>query len=247
MSTYLWVNLGAVLVPFLFSFHPRLRFDRTWGAFWPANLLAGAAFIAWDVLYTHWGVWGFNPLHLSGHALFGLPLEEWLFFVCIPYACLYTYHCLKVLVPRDLLAPAVPAVTWALIGFLGLTALLHPGRIYTSVTFSLTAAFLLLHLKVWRSPYLGRFYLGYLAIVPPFLLVNGILTGSLIPEQVVWYDDNENLGVRFLTIPVEDFFYGLLLLLLNTTLYERFLRSRPAGGALLTPSTGANPARSPTG
>lgn len=231
MSTYLWVNLGAALVPLLFSFHPRLRFDRTWGAFWPANLLAGVVFIAWDVLYTAWGVWGFNPLHLSGLHLFGLPLEEWLFFVCIPYACLYTYHCLKILVPRDLLAPAVPAITWTLVATLSLTALLYPGRIYTSVTFALTAAFLLLHLKVWRSPYLGRFYLGYLAIIPPFLLVNGILTGSFIAEEVVWYDDSQNLGIRCFTIPVEDFFYGMLLLLLNTTLYERFLRLQKSSSA----------------
>jgi lycopene cyclase domain-containing protein len=224
MSTYLWVNLGAIAVPLLCSFHPRLRFDRTWRAFWPANLISAAIFILWDILYTHWGVWGFNPLHLSGHALGGLPAEEWLFFVCIPYACVFTYHCLKTLVRRDLLAGAVPWITWSLAAGLGLTALFNLGRIYTSVTFLLSAAFLLLHLAVWRSPYLGRFYLGYLAIIPPFLLVNGILTGSFIHQQVVWYDDSENLGIRCFTIPVEDFFYGLLLILLNVTLFERFSR-----------------------
>ena len=81
MSTYLWVNLGAIAIPLAFSFHRRLRFDRTWFALWPALLGTAAVFIAWDVLCTHWGVWGFNPLHLNGHEWLGLPVEEWLFFL----------------------------------------------------------------------------------------------------------------------------------------------------------------------
>ena len=66
MSTYLLVNLCSVVIPFVYSFHPRLRFRENWYAFWPAVGLTGALFLAWDVLYAHWGVWGFNPRHLEG-------------------------------------------------------------------------------------------------------------------------------------------------------------------------------------
>jgi lycopene cyclase domain-containing protein len=41
----------------------------------------------------------------------------------------------------------------------------------------------------------------------------------------VWYDDSRNLGIRLGTIPVEDTVYGLLMLLMNTTVYE-WLRHR---------------------
>jgi lycopene cyclase domain-containing protein len=67
---------------------------------------------------------------------------------------------------------------------------------------------------------------AYLFILIPFLIVNGILTGSGIEEPVVWYNDNENLGVRVATIPVEDAFYGILLLVMNVSIFEWLQRKR---------------------
>ena len=46
--TYLLVISGGVLVPFLFSFHPRLRFWKNIRAFLVANLATATFFILWD-------------------------------------------------------------------------------------------------------------------------------------------------------------------------------------------------------
>jgi len=222
MSTYLLINILSISIPFLFSFHPRLKFYRKWHAVLPALLIPGIVFILWDTLFTRRGVWGFNPDHLSGIYWMGLPMEEWLFFFCIPYACLFTYSCLTVLVKRDFLGPYAKLLSKVLIVVLISIALAYIDRIYTSVTFFATAIFLSLHLLMFRSGYLGRFYLAYLVIfLFPFLIVNGILTGSFLSEPVVWYNNQENLAFRIFTIPIEDFVYGLLLFLMNVTIYEK--------------------------
>ena len=57
-------------------------------------------------------------------------------------------------------------------------------------------------------------------------MVNGLLTGSLIENQVVWYNNNENLSLRLGTIPVEDVFYALLMLLLVMIGYQVSLNKK---------------------
>lgn len=68
---------------------------------------------------------------------------------------------------------------------------------------------------------MGRFYVAFGVILIPFLIVNGILTGSFIDEPVVWYNNEENLRIRIGTIPVEDVFYGMLMLLIPITISEK--------------------------
>jgi lycopene cyclase domain-containing protein len=93
--TYLLINFFSAIVPFLFSFYPAIRFNKQFKAFFVGNLIASTFFIAWDVLFTAQNVWGFNYAYTFGFKLFNLPVEEVLFFVFIPFACVFTYHCLN--------------------------------------------------------------------------------------------------------------------------------------------------------
>ena len=67
---------------------------------------------------------------------------------------------------------------------------------------------------------LQHFFLTFLFILIPFFVVNGVLTGSWIENQVVWYNNTENLGLRMGTIPVEDSIYAYSMILLNLFLFE---------------------------
>lgn len=225
MSYYFWINLLAISVPLLVTFDKRLKFYRNWKYLFPAMLGTMLIFIPWDVAKTSLGVWGFNPIHLQGIYLFNLPLEEWLFFIAIPYACLFTYHAFEYLIRKDYLATYARPFTGFIILLLLIVAAVNPERWYTFITFVSTAIFLTLHLFVFKSSYLGRFYMMYFATLIPFFIVNGALTGMFTPEPVVWYDDTKNLAIRMGTIPIEDAVYGLFMLLLNTTIYE-WLRSK---------------------
>ncbi len=234
---YIIVNIGCFIVPFLFSFHPRLRFYRHWKAFGAGTLVMAAVFIPWDMYYTAKGIWGFNDKYISGIYIGNLPLEECLFFFCIPYACIYTYHCFSIFLETRKTPRFFDYLGWGLAALCIVTAAIYHDRAYTLVTHLLCAVLLLLHLCIFKSAYLGKFLLVFMVLLVPFLASNGVLTGitfwqypfinldpDAIAEPIVWYDNVHNLGVRIWTMPVDDLSYGLTMLLLTVTVYERMLR-----------------------
>ncbi len=120
-------------------------------------------------------------------------------------------------------------ITDVLAGILFFLGVVFFNQWYTSITFILTSIFLNLHRWVWKTNYLGKFYVAFLFILIPFFIVNGILTGTGIEDQVVWYNNLENLGIRMGTIPVEDTFYGMLLILMNASLFEYLQKKKGLG------------------
>ncbi len=221
---YLALNLASAAFPLLRSFESRVRY-RAW---WPAlgvGLLANALFfIPMDIAFTHLGIWGFNDAFILGPRPLGLPIEEWLFFLCIPFACVFIYACLVKLVQvRDSLPWKMLA--WGL-AFGGLLmALFNIDRTYTLVKVGACSLFLIYHLLSTKGRGIGNLMAAYLISEIPFLLVNGVLTSA----PVVWYNNAENMGIRlsdltgiaFLNIPVEDNWYSLLMLLITVHVMER--------------------------
>ncbi len=217
---YLWINFLSFIVPFLCSFYPPANFSKKWKWVLPAIAVTAILFIIWDVIFTKAGVWGFNPRYLTGINLMGLPIEEILFFFCIPYACLFTYFALNHLIKKDYLFPHHELISSLLIIVFLVVGGFFIGKLYTGTTFLLTGFFLAFVMLKLRVRFMGRFYLAFAVIIIPFLIVNGILTGSFIDEPVVWYNNDENMGVRIGTIPVEDMVYALLMLLMSVTIWE---------------------------
>lgn len=228
--TYLLVDFFCILVPFVSSFHPRIRFYRQWRNFWLPCVLTAAFFIVWDVWFTRHGVWSFNSVYVCGIYFFSLPLEEYMFFVCVPYASVFTWFCIDSFfsLRRQLAGSFVVSVI--LIVLLVVVAACYPMRLYTSVTFALLALFLVL-LLLLRVTFLKSFYIAFLLLLIPFFISNGVLTGTGLKEPVVMYNNRHNLGIRMLTIPVEDTFYGMLLILMNVAGFELMKCGRIARSA----------------
>ena len=76
-----------------------------------------------------------------------------------------------------------------------------------------------------RTDTVSRFYCTFLVIFIPFVLVNGALTGAFTTDPVVWYDHTQNLNIRLITIPIEDFAYGFTMLLLAIMLRNRLKKT----------------------
>lgn len=224
---YLLLDIGSLSIPFIFSFHPKLKFYKLWKYFFPATFIMMAIFVSWDILFTQAGFWGFNDRYLSGIYWANLPIEEWLFFVCIPYACLFTIYSFKNLLPKFSLShKATEIVYFTLQTILIATLLYNYDRWYTAVNFSFAIILLALVFNYKREA-LNIFFPVFLILLIPFFIVNGYLTGSWIHEQVVWYNDAENLGIRIGTVPIEDSVYALTMLLTVFVLMEKFKKKFP--------------------
>ena len=217
--TYLLIDFFTILVPLVFSFHPKLNFQKSWSALFPAILITGTFFIIWDVCFTDLKIWGFNQQYLTGVHLGNLPIEEVLFFFCIPYSCVFTYQCLSIRINKSFSKTTTDMITIVLIAFSAFMAARYNAERYTLYTFVVMAALLFIAQFWVRVDWLPKYYITYLVLLVPFIIVNGLLTGTGLQNPVVWYNNSENMGLRILTIPVEDIFYGSDLILLNVLLF----------------------------
>lgn len=215
--TYLMLMLGTIAVPLAYSFENQVRYYSKLKFLLPAVLFSGAIFILWDLRFEELGIWSFNPRYLTGIYILNLPVEEWLFFLVIPYSCVFIYEVLNVKLPYFEKPNLFVGISLLLLVVFAVLAYTSRRNLYTFFTFFLLTIYF--GYTIFRNrfkPHYTKFYLTWIISLVPFLIVNGILTAL----PVVEYNENHILGFRVFTIPVEDFFYFFLLLLMNLTIYE---------------------------
>ena len=212
---YFGIDLFVVVVPAIFSFHSSLKFYKHWRGFFITNSIVSILFIVWDIIFTKSGIWSFNPRYVSGLYIFQLPIEEILFFISIPFSCVFTFYCIhRFYVVRW--KPAFETVFFVLLSLiLGLVGVFFRSGIYTLIAFESTVLVIVFIKFIFRVEWMAQFMLAYCLLLFPFLIVNGILTGTGLDEPVVRYQNTQIIGARMFSIPVEDFVYGFELQLLN--------------------------------
>ncbi|WP_312089773.1 lycopene cyclase domain-containing protein [Chryseobacterium sp.] len=223
--TYLAVNFFAVIICFIFSFHPKIKFNRHFKAFLSASIVVAVFFIAWDIWFTAHGVWWFNDRYLIGIRVFGLPIEELLFFICIPFSCIFTYYCLDLFFRLDWNKNAEKFLVIFSIITCIILAIIFRDKIYSLVTFITTAATLFTLFFILKVRWIGKASFIYFILMPGFFAVNGILTGTGLDAPIVNYNPKDFMGFRMLTIPVEDAVYGYEMILWNLFFFQKFKRN----------------------
>jgi len=218
MWLYIILLLCSLSVPLVLSFDKKLHFYKQWRYIIPSILIIAVFYILADIYLTKLGVWGFDSRYHLNILVANLPLEEWLFFLFIPYACLFLHESIVLYFPGlklNLIWTRILIIILILMAFA--VVLFNFNKIYTVYIFSLVIAALLLSL-VDTTNQISRYFISFLLILIPFIVVNAILTGSFLHHQVVWYNDQENMGIRILTIPVEDVGYAFSMILFNLLL-----------------------------
>lgn len=222
--TYFIILAVALAGPLILSFDKKVAFYKKWKYLFPAMLLPAIFYIVWDSWFTSMGVWAFNPEYITGHIIFNLPAEEVLFFFVVPYCCVFIYECILCYFPYIKNTANADVVLKLLAAILLITGAFFYYKYYTVFSFILLSLFIAgyYRFKKYFSEFKTAVFLtSYVIILIPFLLVNGFLTAL----PVVIYNNAENLGIRIYTIPLEDIFYGMLLVFMNLIIYEKLKTS----------------------
>ncbi len=220
--TYSLILFFTIIICFIFSFDKRIRFNHFFLAFLKSAVLVAIPFIAWDIWFTAKGVWWFNTDYTVGIVIFGLPIEEWLFFICIPFSCLFTYFCFNKFFKLDWVSSFNTLIVFISVIICALIALIHPDKIYTFVTAIITIATLIYLSFIAKVDWITKASLIYSVLMLGFLPVDGILTGTGLESPIVNYNPKDFLGIRLLTIPIEDAIYGYTQFLLIIYFFEKF-------------------------
>ena len=233
---YLLIDLFCLSGPFFLSFHKSVAFYKNFKALFVGLLFMCAVYLPWDILFTYWGIWNFNSNYTLTPRWFLLPIEEWLFFIAVPFACVFTFECVRYFKKSapskrftSVIGTSIALVAACLCVYAGIEELW-----YTFGATLLCAGLLLFHLQR-KSEFLSYFLYAWLILLIPFFISNGVLTGLHfykydlintskveISEAIVRYNNQFNLGIRIWSVPMEDFFYGLAMVLLTLTPYEHF-------------------------
>lgn len=202
----------------MLAMRKKTSFLSRWKTVFFPIFIAMIPFILWDAAVTgrHW--W-FNERFTLSIRIAGLPLEEWFFFITVPFACLFIWVNLRNYI-SSYRFKSLSYLQTAFFLFLpaGIFFILQ-GLEYTGlmmIAFGMVS--LLDRLLKTNLLQLPETY-GLLAIVAGLTF---IFNGYLTARPVVLYDESYQLGIRLGTIPLEDFGYGMALILLNIILYEKF-------------------------
>jgi len=164
----------------------------------------------------------YNPIYLTGTNLISYPIEEWLFLPVVSLLSVAAYIFAKKRLTNFEKPNLFLIVSLVLLVIFGFITWFSRHKLYPfSIFMLLTIYFGYTIFRNRFKHYLTSFYLGFAIALVPFF----ILKATLFTLPVIIPDTNFMLGFSLLNMPVEEFAYFFLLLLINTTIYE-YLRER---------------------
>lgn len=210
---YLLFNLTILFFSSLgVALYPGAKWPRVWLAI-QAILPISAVFLVWDQAVT--GIWwAFNPAYTLGWYVGKLPLEECLFFVVVPWSCLIIWENLQTRITGKGSLPVEPWVSGG-----GLVLAVYAAGQAWWYTFSVLLALVVLAVvsqatTQWLRHRVTWVFVGM--VVCATVIFNGYLTA----RPIVIYTPDYLSQIKLSTIPVEDVFYGLVLIGGIVILYE---------------------------
>ena len=183
----------------------------------PAIVFSGAIFVILNIRFREFEIIYYNPDYLTGKNIFNLPIEEWLFLLVVSLFSFAIYLQVKIKFENFEKPKLFLTISLVLLVVFGLTAWFSRSKLVPFfVFFLLTIYFGYTIFRNRFAKYFSKFYVAYVIAVIPFFLMKGILYSL----PVILYSNEHTLGIRLLSVPVEDFGFFFLLMLINISIFE---------------------------
>ena len=201
---YLFFNIVVFVPVLVLSLTTDVKPHKHWRSLLFAYLAVSVPFILWDIWAAQAGHWGFNSLYIYSWRFFGIPAEELLFFITVPFAMMYVWGVIKKHVSDRAVGKIWPKIVLILIGLAAIVfSLIYFGNGYTRS--AMLATLLSILVIFWSGMYkMQRFWVFQAVLLALFLVFNSILTAL----PIITYGENSIVGLRIGTIPFEDFWFN---------------------------------------
>jgi lycopene cyclase domain-containing protein len=223
---YLFLDAIILVFPLLFSFKWVFPYYKNYKPLGLSIVIVGSAYMFWDILVTFRGDWAFNKQYLIGIEIAGLPIEEILFFIVVPYSCIFIYENLQYFF-KDKKIEFNKYIYYGIAIIFFIIGILFYHQEYTVLAMFSVGVFFIIAATWFTDLLSSRNYWIYILIsFGAFIIFNYLLTS--IP--IVTYNPNAIFGGtveqvwagRFITIPYEDFFYNFSMLSFYLLVYIHF-------------------------
>ena len=215
---YLTLDFLILIFPLLLSFKWKFKYYKYYKPLFSSIIIVGLSYIIWDAIVTFRGDWWFNKDYLIGLEIAGLPIEEILFFIVVPYSCIFIYENLVYFIKEKEIY--YNKYIYYLISILFIIfGIIFYYQDYTIISLLSCALFFLISNYFYPNILKSRLYWFYIIIsFVAFIIFNYLLTSTII----VFYNPAAIWGIRITTIPLEDFFYNFSMLSFYLMFYLYF-------------------------
>ena len=218
-SEYLIFNIVVLLGPIIaLRCIPYIRKPRPVPTF-VALVFSAVVFVVWDIIVTGF-FWYFNPTFTLGPRIAGVPFEEILFFLTVPFGCLVLWVNWDKVYPGTEDQSSVPLMFICISTALAVIGLWM--RWYYTVAICVVYALILSLDHVMNTHILRK--VRFLSFTLVIVLLTFVCNLYLTARPIVLYNSVMKTNLNILTIPVEDFVYGLALISFVIVMYEYCVR-----------------------
>lgn len=223
---YLIFNIFVIIGPLLVFFSRRRSVVKpNLKSLAISIFIAATFFVIWDYLVVNY-FWFFNSKYITGFLIANLPIEEILFFISVPFACLllwvnYEKYFSKKLITNSSFYLIVSSL------FLALVFLFYE-KIYTSTVLFVFLVVVILDIFLRTNLFIKKTFISFIFIVVNILTF--IFNLYLTARPVVMYNEALKTNINIITVPLEDFIFGMALISLTIIIYEKLnqIGSKPS-------------------